>query len=240
MVVLILGAIFFLQDGEISLPNESHEKTEAYIRARISELSPEKETLGGKFYVTEVEFIDDEKGVVKYEDGHMAYTAEFQYKVERDGVDISSFKIVPNSQLTQYRESDLGVSLAYPSTYHLEKRDNGDIVLTKGNDVIGSPNSEGPTSITMTSYSKLPGQDLEEWVKNASSSNYSIQGNSLRNMNLAGKEAIRYSHFGLYEADAVVFVGKNGKVVMLAVTYLTPEDEIRKDFEDILKTIVHF
>lgn len=239
VIILVLGIMFFVRDGEIIPPKESHAKTEAYIRARISELAPEKETLGGKFYVTEVTFVDDEHGLVKYEDGHMAYTAEFTYKVLDDSVDISSFENIPDSQLTQYRESELGISFAYPSNYHLEKKDNGDLVLSQGDAVIPA-NSEGPTSITISSYEKAGNQSLQAWITDSQESNYAIQGNSLREMNLAGKEAFRYSHSGLYEADAVVFEAKNGKVVMMAVTYLSPEDEIRKDFEDVLKTIVHF
>jgi len=49
-----------------------------HISKNISNLSPEKEQLGGTFYVTNIT-LDSGSGVVKYEDGHNAYTARFDY-----------------------------------------------------------------------------------------------------------------------------------------------------------------
>ena len=66
---------------------------ESYVSQSISELSPVKEQLGGKFYVTDIQ-IADGKGTVSYEDGHSAYTADFTYSSsDRTGHTISSFVI---------------------------------------------------------------------------------------------------------------------------------------------------
>lgn len=66
---------------------------ESYVSQHISELSPEKEVLGGKFYVTSVEAAEG-KGVVSYEDGHVAYTADFTYEAaDQTGIRITSFII---------------------------------------------------------------------------------------------------------------------------------------------------
>jgi hypothetical protein len=68
---------------------------EAYVTQNISALSPIKEDLGGTFYVTEIT-VDPgmRKGVVKYEDGHNAYVAEFTYtSSDRTGHTITSFVI---------------------------------------------------------------------------------------------------------------------------------------------------
>jgi hypothetical protein len=62
----------------------SSESVEAYVRQNISELSPEKEVLGGTFYVTAVEAAGG-KGTVSYEDGHNAYTADFTYETDAEG-----------------------------------------------------------------------------------------------------------------------------------------------------------
>lgn len=68
---------------------------EAYVTQNISALSPIKETMGGTFYVTEIEVEPEEnKGKVEYEDGHMAYEAEFTYTSnDRTGHTITSFVI---------------------------------------------------------------------------------------------------------------------------------------------------
>jgi hypothetical protein len=66
---------------------------EDYVRQNISALSPEKEVLGGTYYVTEIS-ASDGVGVVSYEDGHNAYTADFTYvSDDRTGHTITSFKI---------------------------------------------------------------------------------------------------------------------------------------------------
>ncbi len=66
---------------------------EEYIKANISELSPVKESLGGTFYVTEIEARAG-AGIVSYEDGHSAYTADFTYSTdERGAIDMRSFKV---------------------------------------------------------------------------------------------------------------------------------------------------
>lgn len=54
---------------------------EDFIRGNISNISPVKEQLGGKFYVTALT-VGAGKGTVSYEDGHSAYTADFTYESE--------------------------------------------------------------------------------------------------------------------------------------------------------------
>lgn len=66
---------------------------ETYVRQNISELSPVKEVLGGKFYVTEIS-VGDGYGTVAYEDGHIALVADFTYEIYSDvGIRITSFAV---------------------------------------------------------------------------------------------------------------------------------------------------
>lgn len=66
---------------------------EDYVSQNISTLSPEKEVLGGQFYVTAIE-AEDGKGTVSYEDGHVAFTADFTYTTDIEkGHTITSFSI---------------------------------------------------------------------------------------------------------------------------------------------------
>jgi hypothetical protein len=66
---------------------------EDYVRLNISELSPEKEVLGGTYYVTKIE-AHGGAGTVEYEDGHNAYVADFTYSTdERGAITMNSFVI---------------------------------------------------------------------------------------------------------------------------------------------------
>ena len=77
-------------DPEIQNPDS----VTSYISKNISALSPEKEVLGGTFYVTNITF-DAGSGTVLYEDGHNAYTANFTYEYKDSGeVEVTSFEIV--------------------------------------------------------------------------------------------------------------------------------------------------
>lgn len=53
-----------------------------YIKSHISELSPEKEVLGGKFYVTQIRFEEGNRALVEYEDGHIALRARVRFMVD--------------------------------------------------------------------------------------------------------------------------------------------------------------
>lgn len=69
---------------------------EAYVSSIISDLSNEAgkpEALGGTFYVTDIA-ANDGKGVVSYEDGHNAYTADFTYSIDVNGrINVNSFTV---------------------------------------------------------------------------------------------------------------------------------------------------
>ncbi len=68
---------------------------EEFLKQNIGVISPEKEVLGGKFYVTNLSWIDDNRVIVEYEDGHIALSAEavFENKLEP-----SSFTILKSSE----------------------------------------------------------------------------------------------------------------------------------------------
>lgn len=74
-------------------PDESRGSVEAYVRENISTLSPEPAVLGGTLFVTNIE-AGNGMGVVEYEDGHNAFTADFAYSLDEAGkVTIDSFKV---------------------------------------------------------------------------------------------------------------------------------------------------
>ena len=73
--------------------NERADAVESYIRANLATLSPIEPTMGGTFYVTRIRLLNGQ-GTVNYEDGHMAYVADFTYTVSDDNqaIEVTSFE----------------------------------------------------------------------------------------------------------------------------------------------------
>lgn len=72
---------------------------ENYLKANISELSPTKEVLGGKFYITNISWLPDRIAIVSYEDGHIVLEAKVALNaIYQDGwpetVEVKSFDII--------------------------------------------------------------------------------------------------------------------------------------------------
>lgn len=95
MVILIAAIACFIY-GPFAQPQPEpvrYMDINSFVRNSISFLSPVKESLGGTFYVTKIE-TSAGTGVVEYEDGHNAYTADFTYTVSQDGKPtIETFKV---------------------------------------------------------------------------------------------------------------------------------------------------
>lgn len=66
-----------------------------YLRDHISAISPEKEVLGGKFYITELAIKSSSTAEVSYEDGHIALKARLGYNFKDGRLSITDFKILP-------------------------------------------------------------------------------------------------------------------------------------------------
>lgn len=100
LAVGILGYVFWgsLFPAEVQAPANVTATSrvmavEDYIKLNISILSPIKENVGGKYYVTAVEAYG-RTGAVSYEDGHNAYIADFTYTTdENKGISITSWTL---------------------------------------------------------------------------------------------------------------------------------------------------
>ncbi|GEM_PF-3139147 len=82
------------ENNEIGMEDE--DLVYSYIEDNISELSPEEATLGGSFYVTSIDFVEDDIAIVDYEDGHVAFSAKATFSVNDNEVEINSFEIIPD------------------------------------------------------------------------------------------------------------------------------------------------
>lgn len=91
---LFLAGCFNNSEKIIEISTETQNIIKNYIKENISELSPEKESLGGKFYVTEINFQNLDTAIINYEDGHIALKAEAIFIVENENVEIINFELI--------------------------------------------------------------------------------------------------------------------------------------------------
>jgi hypothetical protein len=77
--------------------NQRADAIEAYVRANLAELSPVEPSMGGSFYITRIRLLDG-AGTVNYEDGHMAYVADFTYTVSENNRDVTVSDFVVRDQ----------------------------------------------------------------------------------------------------------------------------------------------
>lgn len=81
-----------LEHGGAAVSDEEKVVVENYLTTHIAALSPEPAVLGGTFYITSIELRKGE-GTVSYEDGHVAYTADFSYRLEDGKAVVSDFVV---------------------------------------------------------------------------------------------------------------------------------------------------
>lgn len=154
------------------------------------------------------------------------------------------------SELTPktYASAMLGLSFVYPGNYFIVERDlstgereRHSIMLiedTPGNRALvsgGVEGAEGPTAITIDIFQNdLDSNDADSFIENVSESNFKLAKGDVYGRSVGGDLAIGYGWSGLYEGKSLV-VARPDWVYMFSVTYLTPEDEILGDFEDVLE-----
>lgn len=102
VAIVVLGFFLLKEEKTNEIPVAKQELVEDYIRENISSLSPEEEVLGGSFYVTSVDFEDENSCLVEYEDGHIALKARAEFEVSSDEqVEITSFQVIEPEENVQ-------------------------------------------------------------------------------------------------------------------------------------------
>lgn len=98
-ILITIVALFFYKQGTLVAPDNIVDKESIqemlreYLNKEISKISPQKEVLGGKFYITKLELIDNDSVLIEYEDGHIALQASFDFAIKDGKISISNFKI---------------------------------------------------------------------------------------------------------------------------------------------------
>lgn len=77
-----------------SASTQNQDAADAYIRSNVSALSLTPAVLGGTFYVTDIEWEDEDTAIVSYEDGHIALKGRTNIVHGDDGVTVTEFVIV--------------------------------------------------------------------------------------------------------------------------------------------------
>ncbi|MCF7795149.1 hypothetical protein K9M50_02220 [Patescibacteria group bacterium] len=128
---------------DISL--EEQEVVTDYLENNISALSPEDAQLGGTFYVTNIYFPEKNVVIVDYEDGHIALTAQANYTLDDDEVEITNFDLIEDTNTNDLNEQEeLSVEDQEVVTTYLE---NNISALSPEDAVLG-----GTFYVTNTTY----------------------------------------------------------------------------------------
>lgn len=148
----------------------------------------------------------------------------------------------PQQHMLPYSSED-GVSFAYPDTYELSSRTEGtaerrwDVLLLVPAGYAAPQGGEGPPAISMDVFPNPEGLSLRQWVQGDARSNYKLSADgAITAGKVGGEEALFYTHSGLYEADAAA-VMHGGKVFLFEAGSMSPDDAIRSDFSNLLKTV---
>ncbi|MDP9249359.1 MAG: hypothetical protein M3M85_02545 [bacterium] len=149
----------------------------------------------------------------------------------------------------KYKNADLGLSFNYrkdPDGYTLiEQKEHNSLVLMPTEayeEILGlSGGAEWPPGISIVIHDNTDNISPTTWVQtHTRESNYDPAWSwSLREITVGGAPAVTYETDGLYAA-AVVAVSHNRKIYAIHGNYHSPEDQIVKDFEKFLESLLFF
>jgi len=156
----------------------------------------------------------------------------------------------PGSTSKTYSSEKLGITFNYSSRYFLKEHDESSglrnryaLVLaedTEENRRVFSgqePGRDGPPTITISVFqNNLDHYTTERWVTGTNDSNFKLATGATSTITVGGEPGLAYTATGLYENKNVVVTRPNF-VYMFTVSYLTPTDQIIKDFDTLLRTV---
>ena len=93
---------------------------------------------------------------------------------------------------------------------------------------------EGPTGITVDAYQNPDQLSARAWAE--TDTNWTVVTAEASDITVAGREGISFTWSGLYEGKTVV-VTEGDKAYVFSVTWMTPEDQILRDFDMVLNSL---
>ncbi|HEY9584812.1 MAG TPA: hypothetical protein VJI33_04555 [Candidatus Paceibacterota bacterium] len=143
-----------------------------------------------------------------------------------------------------YKNNTYNFSFSYPETYIIDEGEVGNgershyTITLSPKDAFPLPaGGEGPPTITIDIYQNdLDNLTLDSWLRNTNFSNFKLSDGKYTDTTVSGTPAIRYHWSGLYEAETFAFIHKKS-IIAVSGMYLSPEDEIVKDFNSLVSSI---
>lgn len=153
-----------------------------------------------------------------------------------------------DAAMKTYRNDDMGISFSYDPLYYLKEREVGTkerpqtaIVLVEDTnenrailDGVSTEVREGPTAITVDIYENDRGLSPLAWAEQ--DTNWSTGMKTTEPASVGGESGISFLWDGLYPGKSVILT-KGTKTYVLSVTWLTPEDRIRVDFDALVASV---
>lgn len=150
--------------------------------------------------------------------------------------------------MVPYQNQEFGISFEYPSGYYLKERNDVgalgvpqlSVLMVEDTqmhrDIIDGKvgATEGPTSIMVDAYQNPDQLSAVEWAKQ--DTNWKITSRELETLRVAGESAVSFTWDGLYQGKSII-VTKGTHAYVLSVTWNSPEDQILKDFDMVLRTV---
>jgi hypothetical protein len=154
------------------------------------------------------------------------------------------FAPCPSASIQTYSNDTYGISFSYPDYYLVTERELGNgerdhfsLTLMQKGDANIPPNSDGPAVISLDIYqNNLDTLGIERWLKEHNASNFKLSNGQYQTFELEGRPAVSYHWSGLYEAEAVAFEHA-GNIVAVSGQYISPEDQILKDYQNLIQSI---
>lgn len=146
-----------------------------------------------------------------------------------------------SSGLNLYANGTYAMSFPYSGDYLVSEGERGTpqaphyaIILTHRDDADLPLGGEGPTTISIDIYPNAPNpKSLEAWLVSSPESNFALGPQEFSESVVSGEPALSYRWSGLYEGETTAFL-HDGNVVLVSVTYLSPDDTIVSDYRTLL------
>lgn len=164
-----------------------------------------------------------------------------QYLVSR--LDGTGGVSAPQPTMQQYSSED-GYSFMYPSSYELSSRTEGnaerqwDVLVLLPRGYVPPVGGEGPPVISLSVFPNQEELSLDAWVQGDARSNWKmiVDERASKPTTVDGMPAVWYHYSGLYEVDSVA-VAHGQKIYLFSGDWLDPSDQIRADFNNLIKTV---
>ena len=156
--------------------------------------------------------------------------------------------VAPKQSMVPYSSVEYKISFEHPSGLYLKEIPNAGtpespqlaVVLVEdtqvNRDILDGKSElggEGPTAIAVEVYQNPDGLEAQAWAEQGT--DWTVSDEKLTPIVVAGQEGISFNWDGLYQGKSLI-VTKGTLAYVFSVTWLTPEDQLIKDFDMVLNS----